>query len=109
MILANFDILQSDPGWQGTAKPRTIRGVLAALARQTAPVTKPIRKTDHRIGRGALRSRYHHAEITDDGMVRHQVFKSLVFLSCKLGEDRQERAQHVEYWPFNEFAGKLRR
>lgn len=64
-------------GWdQKTA--RAIRRALEPLARDESPLSKPIRKRDATWVEPRYDAEVMYADITDDGMVRHPSFKSLV-------------------------------
>jgi bifunctional non-homologous end joining protein LigD len=55
-----------------------IRRALEPLARPTAPLAKPLKKRDTTWVEPRFDAEITYAEITDDGMVRHPVFKALV-------------------------------
>jgi bifunctional non-homologous end joining protein LigD len=55
-----------------------VRRALAPLARSMAPLGKPLKKRDTTWVEPRFDAEITYAEITDDGMVRHPVFKALV-------------------------------
>jgi bifunctional non-homologous end joining protein LigD len=55
-----------------------VRRALEPLARPTAPLAKPLKKVGTIWVEPRLDAEITFAEITDDGMVRHPVFKALV-------------------------------
>jgi bifunctional non-homologous end joining protein LigD len=63
-------------GWNRETA-REIRRALGPLARPTAPLAKPIKKPDTTWVEPRFDAEVTYAEITDDGMVRHPVFKAL--------------------------------
>jgi bifunctional non-homologous end joining protein LigD len=65
------------PGWDRETA-RAIRRALVPLARATAPLAKPLKKADTTWVEPRLDAEITFAEITDDGMVRHPVFKRLI-------------------------------
>jgi bifunctional non-homologous end joining protein LigD len=64
-------------GWDRETA-RDIRQALAPLARRTSPLSKPLKKADTTWIEPHFDVEISYAEITDDGMVRHPVFKRLV-------------------------------
>jgi hypothetical protein len=64
-------------GWDRKTA-RAIRHALEPLARPTAPLAKPLKKVDTTWVEPRFDAEIAHAEITDDGMVRHPSFKRLV-------------------------------
>jgi bifunctional non-homologous end joining protein LigD len=64
-------------GWDHKTA-RAIRRSLEPLARPTSPLSKSIRKRDTTWVEPRFEAEITYADITDDGMVRHQSFKRLV-------------------------------
>jgi bifunctional non-homologous end joining protein LigD len=64
-------------GWDRETA-REIRRALEPLARPTALLAKPLKKTDTTWVEPHFDAEITYAEITDDGMVRHPSFKALV-------------------------------
>jgi bifunctional non-homologous end joining protein LigD len=65
------------PGWDRETA-RDVRRALEPLARSTSPLLKPFRKADTIWVEPRFDAEITYAEITDDGMLRHPVFKVLV-------------------------------
>lgn len=57
---------------------REIRSALAPLARDTSPLSKPLRKLDTTWVEPRYEAEITYADITNDGMVRHPSFKALI-------------------------------
>jgi bifunctional non-homologous end joining protein LigD len=64
-------------GWNHKTA-RAVRAALAALARPTSPLSKPIKKRDTTWVEPRFDAEITYADVTDDGMVRHPSFKRLV-------------------------------
>jgi bifunctional non-homologous end joining protein LigD len=64
-------------GWDRETA-RAVRGALEPLACRTTPLAKPLRKADTIWVEPRFDAEITYAEITDDGMLRHPVFKVLV-------------------------------
>ena len=64
-------------GWDRETA-RAVRGALEPLACRTTPLAKPLRKADTIWVEPRFDAEITYAEITDDGMLRHPVFKALV-------------------------------
>jgi bifunctional non-homologous end joining protein LigD len=64
-------------GWDRQTA-REVRRALEPLSRRTAPLAKPLKKLDTTWIEPRFEAEIAYVEITQDGMVRHPVFKTLL-------------------------------